>query len=236
MISEECNNDTLSQATGNLQLSSLPCDQWHHYYHYQASAQYVWLAETLCALGKWEEAKEAYTKAVFQDHQNQEAIEGQKGRRLLAKAPLYDKHPISDIAFCSSVGQLPAEATHIHDEAATFLQSGDVSMALVLFNKAISTEPMHSNSFFGRAKCWFALQKYEKARADFAEAVRLSHLHHDAYHRMASGEHVQRGQAFLAAGQIDLAIADFTKALDLYRGNKEALMAKEEAYKRKMPQ
>ena len=54
----------------------LPCDRYHHHYHYQASAQYLWLAETLRALGRTEYALAAYDKAIFQDHLNQEAING----------------------------------------------------------------------------------------------------------------------------------------------------------------
>jgi Tfp pilus assembly protein PilF len=68
---------------------------------------------------------------------------------------------------------------------------------------------------------------------DLREAVRASHLAHDAYHRRASDAHLARGQQFLAAGEVELAIQDFTKALDLHRGNKVALAARASAYRLK---
>jgi len=229
-------HDTPDEITCNAQslAGALPCDAWHHYYHYQSSAQYLWLAETLRALGLAGEMKEAYTRAIFQDHFNQEALAGVKdATRATGHTPVYDKHPVFDLEFRGLIGQLPDDATKLHDEAARAFIAGDSASAVLLLDKAIASVPHHSNSLFTRGKCHFMEQRFEEARTDFAEAIRQSHRHHDAYHRNASAEHLARGRRFFERDELDLAVSDFTKALDLYRGNKQALKARAEAYRAK---
>jgi tetratricopeptide (TPR) repeat protein len=212
---------------------ALPCDAWHHYYHYQSSAQYLWLAETLSAMGREAEALKAYERAIFQDHFNAEALAG-KGRGVReARAPKYDKHPVFDLEFLSLIGQLPDDATKPHDEAARALLAKDIAGALALLDKAIAAAPLHSNSHFTRGKCFFYERRFDEAATSFTEAIRLSHIKHDGYHRAASAEHLARGGEFFKQGKLDLAVNDFTKALDLHRGNKEALKARAEAYRAK---
>ncbi len=67
----------------------------------------------------------------------------------------------------------------------------------------------------------------------FGEAVRVFAARHDRYHRHASDMHLRRGLYFLRAGETDLAIADFSKALDLHRHNVEALRERAGAYRLK---
>jgi tetratricopeptide (TPR) repeat protein len=218
----------------NPQLAALACDHYHHFYHYQSSAHYLWLAETLCALGEYETANAAYTKSIFQDHFNEEALKGkEEGAAHEARAPVYAKHPLFDIAFCANIGELPSEATRRHDDGVKALLAGDIVGALSAFNNAIAIEPAHSNSYFARAKLWFAQGAHVKAGTDLEEAIRLSHLKHDSYHRFASDEHLVRGARLLLDGEVELAIADFTKALDLNRRNRKALLARAAVYRAK---
>jgi len=213
---------------------ALPCDAWHHYYHYQSSAQYLWLAEALYALGKPDEALTLYDRAIFQDHFNEEALKGKEGgARGKRRVPSYNKHPLFDLEFRSLIGELPDDATKPHDDGMSALLAGDTATALKFFEKALAAVPSHSNSFFGRGKSYFLKGDYAQAATDFAQAVRLSHIKHDAYHRTASAEHFARGAAFLKSGQLDLAVSDFTKALDLHRGNRHALAARANAYRLK---
>jgi tetratricopeptide (TPR) repeat protein len=214
--------------------SLLPCDTYHHYYHYQSSAQYLWLAETLRALGRRKEALAAYERAIFQDHFNEEALEGKKDvTRVTRHVPRYNKHPFFDLEFRGLIGELPDDATKPHDEGATALLAGDIPKALLKLDEAIAAAPHHGNSYFTRGKCYYLERNFEAVLADFTEAIRLSHRRHDAYHRAASADHLARGREFLKRGEPDLAVSDFTKALDLYRGNKEALKARAEAYRAK---
>ena len=228
-LTEFSSNDTLPEPSCNplLTQGALPCDAWHHYYHYQSSAQYLWLAETLRALGQEADAQAAYKRALFQDHFNQEALEG-KAEAMATRAPEYAKHPLRDAEFLASVGLAAHTGTALHDEAAAHYEVARYDQALVLLNK---TEAGHSNSYFLRGRCHFLKREFEMARADITEAIRLSHLGHDAYHRHASGEHLARGKAYAASGELELAISDFTKALDLHRGNQDALAARAQSYR-----
>src|ERR1700753_3853410 len=67
-------SESISDISADEQLqdasSPLACDAYHHYYHYQSSAQYLWLATTLRVLGRTNEAIVAYNNAIFQDHFN----------------------------------------------------------------------------------------------------------------------------------------------------------------------
>lgn len=216
------------------QTGPLPCDAHHHYYHYQSSTQYLWLASTLQILGQKDEAKSAYNKAIFQDHFNQDALEGRN--RLLAEiygeapsSPItYAKHPVLDADFCTAIDKPHTPETEPHDHAHTLYETGAYTQTL-----ASLPQNEHSNSRFLRGKCLFMLGHYEQAAQEFREAIRLSHIDHDAYHRFASAQHYTRAQQWLTAGDMELAISGLTKALDLYSGNKEARRLRAETYRRK---
>lgn len=228
-------NDTLNEASCNPQLLSdaLACDHYHHYYHYQSSAHYLWLAETLRALGREEEATHAYTRAIFQDHSNNAAITGKANTKAEMQLPIYEKHPHSDKEFRLSVGQIPSIATELHDQALVILSNENYAPAITLLDKAIEAEPNHSNSFFLRGKIYFLQRDFEQACIEFTKAIQLSHEAHDRYHRSASQEHLARGREFYKRNEWELAVSDFTKALDLDKSNKEALKARAETYREK---
>ena len=204
----------------------LACDLYHHNYHYQSSAQYLWLAQTLVILGRLEEAKFAYEKAIFQDHFNQEALARLNSLDVSNTPPQYDNHPLYDGEFQASIGEQLNTETILHDKAVNLYLQGKIDEALQLLEPSKN----HSNSYFLIGKCHLSQQNYKQAAVDFLEAIRLSHLKHDEYHIFASNQHLKRGQEFLANGEIDLAIADFSKSLDLYSKNQEAIRARANAY------
>jgi tetratricopeptide (TPR) repeat protein len=199
------------------------CDRQHHYYHYQSSVQYLWLARTYEALGEYEEARVCYDKAIFQDHWNREAIIGkQQGFLGFIEPPTYDKHPLFDLEFCTELGISPTPASLAHDDAVHAMLRHDYESAIHGFDRAIQVDLTHSNSYFGKGKCAFLMQDYILASICFREAIRLSHLAHDGYHRHASDLHAQRARWYERKGEVDLAIADYSKALDLNTRNLEA--------------
>jgi len=211
----------------------LECDSYHHNYHYQSSLQYLWLAQTYIALGDNEGALAAYERAIFQDHYNGEAITGKASlageQTLQASIPLYDKHPISAAEFCHSIGKQPDAASLLHDEAVEIFIAGDFPQVLALLEDCGNCP----HSLLLKGKSLFMLGSYLQARDCLLEAIRLSHIEHDAYHKSASNEHLQRGYRFLASENLDLAIVDFSKALDLDKHNAEARKARADTYRRK---
>ena len=177
-------------------------------------------------LGQKKEAVAAYDKALFQDHFNEAAMAGKEretrdGERGI-RGFKYDKHPLLDGEFRMSIGEVPCAVSRLHDAG---VRGSDIAC----FNAAIALDPSHSNSYFARGKYWFAEKSYDRACTDFREAIALSHIKHNDYHRLASGEHLARGKAFLNAGELDLAVNDFTKALDLWPQNQDAIQACEKA-------
>ena len=183
-------------------------------------------------LGREEEAGSALERSIFQDHFNAEALEAKKNAARTA-VPNYDKHPLLDEPFLKSIGKQSLAQTSNHDRAASAFAERDYEKGCSLLDKAIGSGPPHSNSFFLRGKCRFMQGQYGLAQEDFSEAIRLSHMEHDAYHRAASEEHFKRGLDYYSREELDLAVSDFTKALDLHRGNKKALEARANAYRAK---
>ncbi len=210
------------------------CDRQHHHYHYQASAQYLWLARTYEALGEYDEARVCYDKAIFQDHWNQEALDGkQAGFRGVIAAPTYDRHSLFDGPFRHAIGQPLSAASGAHDDAAHALLEHHYGSAMHGFDRAIHLEPDFSNAYFGKGKCAFLMQDYHTASDALREAIRLSHRAHDRYHRHASDLHAQRGRWHERKGNVDLAIADYSKALDLDNRNQDARIARGLLYQMK---
>lgn len=233
-------DDTPEHASCNpqLQLGALPCDAWHHYYHYQSSAQYLHLAEALRLLGRSDDALAALGRALFQDHFNPVALRAREclaaGREEFLPLSDYTLHPASDHAFLASTGRADDAATELHDKAVFVIKQQDNAAAMHYLTAALALSPHHANSFFTRGRLHLAAGRPEAALADLQEAIRLSHAEHDAYHAQASEAHRERALAFLAQGELDLAINDFTKALDLDRGNRLAAQQLEETRARRL--
>lgn len=68
---------------------------------------------------------------------------------------------------------------------------------------------------------------------DFAEALQVCAKRHDAYHHHASGAHLARGTWFEENGLHDLAVADYSKALDLNGKNIDAIRSRARLYRMK---
>lgn len=224
-------HDTLHTANPQPVSGALLCDSYHHYYHYQASTQYLWLARICYLLGEPGEAERAIKKALFQDHFNEEALAIKDKGSADDIAHTYSKHPLFDAQFCDAVGRKQVAATALHDAGVRAVLEGNVPAATQCFESAIAAAPMHSNSHFWLGKCRLSLGDPLGAKRNLQEAISLSHIDHEAYHKAASGEHVKRARAFMACGELDLAINDFTKALDLDRTNQDAATGRETAQK-----
>ena len=94
-----------------------------------------------------------------------------------------------------------------------------------MLEKLVQHYPAHSNGLYRLAFAYVQQGKAEAACAHVKEAIRLSHIEHDSYHRAASQQHFERGQQFAQVQEYDLAINDFYKALDLNRQNQQATEA-----------
>ncbi|MEI7670298.1 MAG: hypothetical protein WCJ33_09475, partial [Pseudomonadota bacterium] len=139
------------------------------------------------------------------------------------------KHPVYDFEFRSLIGEANKSATNLHDNAAQLYLSGHFKFTLELLLG--DNAPLNENSYFLIGKSFAMLGEFENAKNYLLEAIRLSQIKHDEYHDFASLEHVKRGRLFYAISEIDLAISDFTKALDLNNKNIEALHERAKCYR-----
>jgi predicted negative regulator of RcsB-dependent stress response len=102
------------------------------------------------------------------------------------------------------------------------------------YNTHITTGAIDALSVFETSLGWeedisVALCK----TGEFEAALKVCAARHDRYHHYASDLHKKRGDYYAGAGALDLAIADYSKALDLYGKNRTALRARAAAYRLK---
>lgn len=198
------------------------CDKHHHFYHYKSSWMHLAYANALRAAGNGEAAKKHYKAAIFQDHLNEEAKTA-----LAFPSPLTGeggaKHRMgvneSDITITPTrlSGDLPRQGggektydTHITTGAIEALITFEASLG---WEKDVSVELCRNG-------------QYE-------EALKICAARHDAYHHHASASHVARGKWFEDNSYPDLAIADYSKALDLNGKNTGAITSRARVYRAK---
>jgi len=131
-----------------------------------------------------------------------------EGARKQFKAALFQDH-LNQVALKALDG---VEIEAVYD---THLSSG-AAAKLNHYEASIGWEPDSSMEY--------ALQ------GEFAEALRIFGARHERYHHHASALHVARGKMYVELAELDLAINDLTKALDLNRHNREAIILRSDLY------
>jgi tetratricopeptide (TPR) repeat protein len=96
----------------------------------------------------------------------------------------------------------------IPDEDGRFRVSESLDRAIADFSEAIKLDPTLPEAFAARASAWHKKREYQRAVADYDEAIRTGNDGpHFAYY------HERRGVVLLDAGEFDRAIADFNAAI-----------------------
>lgn len=224
-------------------------DQYHHYYHYQGSYQYTLLAECHAYLDELGEALAAYKKAVFQDHTNPRALMGLKAVENNQPLPLglpeytrmveYDSD-LSHYIFLPGERPLKPEKTHtapeennassLYDAAIHAINKKDTDKAREYFILTLKLNPEHSKAAFGLGRIAFEKHAYRDALVWIKKACAMLSEEHDAYHWTSSFHRLWRGEVYEAMGDADMAIADYSKAIDLQGKNTDAYLARAKAY------
>ncbi|ACB50589.1 hypothetical protein cce_1239 [Crocosphaera subtropica ATCC 51142] len=89
----------------------------------------------------------------------------------------------------------------------SFLEAGNFQKAEELLTETIKNYPDFAEAWNRRAVLYFSLEKYEKAKEDCQQVIRLIPYHFGALHGL--------GLCLLALGQYREAIAAFRKALEV---------------------
>ena len=222
---------------------------YHHFYHYQGSFQYCLLAESHHQLGEWDEAATAYEKSLFQDHTNARALEGvaqliSRDMALLSenytRMVEYD-HDIPTLIYLPGQKPVHKEKTQqrlrenktpsgLYDLGIWYFLQGDHENARVAFAECLREDASHSKAVFAMGRIAHTHQQWRDAVAWLRHAARLLAEEHDGYHWTASHHRYMRAGLHMAMNALDMAIADYTKALELQNKNKQAYLARAECY------
>ncbi|MDR1902698.1 MAG: tetratricopeptide repeat protein [Treponema sp.] len=108
-------------------------------------------------------------------------------------------------------------------EGVTLFNNGVYDRAIVYFSEAIRNKMESAEVYNYRGEAHLLKDDYDKAIADFTEAIGLGHT--NAY--------TTRGTAYLRKGNYDRAIADFTEAIRLDSGFALAYVLRGRAYSNK---
>ena len=155
---------------------------------------------------------------------------------LYAKAGVLgrDGHYRDAIDMLGQAIQLFSESASLyHDRGFFYQQLEEMDLAQADYESALKRSPTHSHAWYGKGRCAMARGEYKSAMECFNHAITLSSEQHDAYHQFASVGHMRRGKLSFFLGNRELAINDYTKALDLYPKNVDALLARANCYKGK---
>jgi tetratricopeptide (TPR) repeat protein len=112
----------------------------------------------------------------------------------------------------------PTGATN-YNRGLRAIQQGDAETAIAALTEAISIEPAFSDAYALRGEAHCMLGQCEQGIADYTEAIRLVETG-----AVESPElslpliYNDRGQTYYEIGNVDLALTDFAKAVELDRG------------------
>lgn len=202
---------------------------YHPLLHFLGSFLHGRLGDACLEMQRYEQAAREYGKAIFQEHENTGALAG----RIVACLHLGRKENVEKERSALRKMGLPVENLGDDPQEWNALRS-----RFSLYDKPICFDWRAGDD--GGVKALFDCGaahrdagRLEDAIAAWSEALRIHGARHDHYHRGASLQHLHRGYAQLRLGELDLAIADFSKAIDLDRNHAPPYLARARCYAHK---
>lgn len=196
----------------------------------------------------YDQAIEDYTRAIEIDASAGFAYHN-RGACWSAKKE-YDK-AIAD--FNKSIEVTPLQSMPYHGRGNVWTALGEFDKALADYNQAVKLEPYYAKLYYSRGLLWRRQKENDNAYADFSESIRLNKDNNFAYIERGmllreTGEykaaisdfdkavetggtnlvlaHYLRAQCRELLGDIPLAVADFSKAIELEPGHGDALCSR----------
>jgi tetratricopeptide (TPR) repeat protein len=111
--------------------------------------------------------------------------------------------------------QQPTTAQQYHERARSFLDKGELELALADLNKAIELEVKSASAYSDRAFAHTHLKQYDKALADYTQAIALEPKDAEAY--------LDRGTLHYGLNRLSEALRDYKQALALEPKNNRAI-------------
>lgn len=108
----------------------------------------------------------------------------------------------------------PDNALAYNHRGSALAKQGDLYRAMKDLNKAISLNPMHTDTYYNRGIVYNSLADFQHAISDFSMAIALNPLHTHAYYN--------RGVAYYKVNKYEEAILNFTKVILIDPGHIKA--------------
>ncbi len=113
----------------------------------------------------------------------------------------------------------PAGRSQIHAEAeeiaAAFCRAGRFGEAAEWAGRVIAKDPQNSFAHYLLAECHYGQQEFEKAAADYSQAIDFYSTERGAARYEVVAAYQGRGRCYLSLGRLDESRADFKKVLEL---------------------
>ena len=184
-------------------------NKFHSYFHFEQSFAYL-LAAYIANLKEDElSTKEFLTKAIFQDHLNEQALNFHNNASL-AYMVSYNKNIRYEKDFLNfAIGRFELSAE---------VKLLDNAIELSMSSKIVDTEINCKSHRLDFVKTILAIynKELEVANIWIKNAIESLESSHKNYHKFASEVYLKRAEIFESQGQIDLAKNDRVKANDLF--------------------
>ncbi len=188
-----------------------------------SAADYIRRGQAAESAGDYDKAIGNYNEAIHLDRNNADAYKN-RGEAYYKKGE-YD-HATAD--FSEAVRLDPGSNGAYLARGLAFHMKQDWEKAIADYTKAIQLSVDDPKAFYGRGKAFHAKELYDLALADYSMALeyyqanasffatcRLGQSVPGLVHPMVSSVLHDRGAAYISLGQSELAIRDFTKAIEL---------------------
>lgn len=206
--------------------------RYHSIIHFEHSAACLRRALLRFEMGEDDKAMADIEMAVFQDHNNQPALMIQKqGWQRGMKLPDYDSNLMTAVGCEQEIRRRPVQLEELlpyqqaHDKSIYYWRHGQTEHAIGIMNEMLKQNTDYAMGWHHRALMFLDVNDARQALADLEKSVTAGEKWHRNYHHDAALHHYHRGLLQQQMGDLDMAMMDYRKALDIDKNLAQAHVA-----------